>query len=267
MSVNTHPILCGSVAGKASKIVVALHDAAYAALQLDFKYVAVGSANLTEVVDGFRALQFRGFGVSMPHKTSVISLLDIVSEEVKTIGACNTVVQRNGQLHGYNTDWRGAIDALSEAGVRNPKSAMILGSGGVARAIGYGLRSIHCDVWIASRNAEAGHKLAQDLRLAGSVPIAKQGSVPVDLVINATPMSDSANGPTILSEHKAAKALLDVVFSPKETPLVAQARNRGLLVAPGWRMLLHQALHQFRLYTDREPPKEQMSKVLETTLE
>lgn len=78
MSVNTHPILCGSVAGKASKIVVTLHDAAYAALQLDFKYVAVGSDNLKEVVDGFRALQFRGFGVSMPHKTSAISLLDVV---------------------------------------------------------------------------------------------------------------------------------------------------------------------------------------------
>jgi shikimate dehydrogenase len=263
---NTFPTLCGSVAGKASKLGVALHNAGYEALSLDFRYVAVGTTDLATAIAGFRSLGFRGFGVSMPHKIAIIPLLDEVTGDVSSIGACNTVVQREGRLIGYNTDWRGAVDSLKEVGVSAPKSAVIVGSGGVARAIAYGLKSIGCNVTIAARNQSAAAQLVHDLGLDGHVQIHEQGSVNAELVVNATPIADGPDVPLTISAHKNASALLDVVFSPKDTKLAADAATAGLAVAKGWRMLLHQALHQFSLYTEATPPQEAMSEVLRKAL-
>lgn len=264
---NTFPTLCGSVAGKASKLGVALHNAGYEALSLDFRYVAVGTFDLAAAIAGFRELSFRGFGVSMPHKIAIIPLLDEVSVDVSLIGACNTVVQRDGRLIGYNTDWIGAVDALKEVGISDPKSAVIVGSGGVARAVAYGLKTIGCKVTIAARNSNAAVQLVQDLGLDGHVNIYDQGSVNADLIVNATPVADGADLPLVLSAHKNASALLDVVFSPKDTKLAVEAANAGLIVAKGWRMLLHQALRQFKLYTDSTPPQDVMSEVLRKALD
>lgn len=262
----TFPTLCGSVAGKASKLGVALHNAGYKSLGLDFRYVAVGTSDLQNTVAGFRALGFRGFGVSMPHKISIMSLLDEVIDDVSSIGACNTVVNDQGRLIGYNTDWKGALDALAEVGVQAPRVAVIVGAGGVARAVAYGLKTLGCKVTIAARSLAAASRIVADLDLASHVSLNEQGSVAADLIVNATPIADGASPPLVLTEHRHAIALLDVVFSPRETQLSADAAKAGLLVAKGWRMLLHQALHQFRLYTETEPPKDVMSDVLSKAL-
>jgi shikimate dehydrogenase len=262
-AINSHPVLCGSVAGVASKLGVALHDAGYRELGLDFKYVAFGTDDIGAAVDGFRRLGFRGFGVSMPHKVNVVDLVDEVNEDVATIGACNTVVNDNGKLSAFNTDWRGALDALAEAGCTKPKKALVVGSGGVARAISYGLTTMACEVVISSRNEKLGQNTVAELNLHGWLPLVSQGDFEADLVINATPVSEVSGAPLRLELHPNAAALLDVVFSPKETELIAEARSKGLVVAPGWRMLLHQALHQFHLYTGKPAPMEAMSRVLE----
>ena len=265
MSISSHPTLCGSVAGAASKLGVALHDAGYAKLKLDYKYVAFGTNDISQAVDGFRKLGFRGFGVSMPHKQTVINLLDELSADVKAIGACNTVVNEGGTLTGYNTDWRGAMDALKEAGINNPRSAVIIGSGGVARAIAYALKECGAKVQISSRNRVSGEELVAHFALDGWLPLNEQGTAEAELVVNATPVSKKDGCPVLLDAHYSATGLLDVVFSPLETDLVRSAREAGKLVAPGWRMLLHQALHQFRLYTGEEPPMQPMSDVLQQT--
>lgn len=264
---NTFPMLCGSVAGAASKLGVALHDAGYSELGIEYKYIAVGTEDLERTVVAFKNLNFRGFGVSMPFKTKVIEYLDETSDEVKTIGACNTVVLSEGKLSGYNTDWRGAIGAMDEVGIKKPTTALIVGAGGVARAIAYGLKKEGWKTWIASRDTKAGELLCNQLELEGNMPLEEQGNVEVDLIVNATPVVDIDNFPIQLQEHKVAKSLLDVVFSPKETPIVKLAGQNGLTVVPGWRMLLHQAIFQFELYTKEKAPIEIMSKVLSDALE
>ena len=263
MNVRSFPTLCGSVAGTASKLGVALHDAGYQELGLNFKYVAFGTDDIGTAVTGFKSLGFRGFGVSMPHKEAVIHHVDEIATDVKEIGACNTVVNDSGKLTAHNTDWRGAVDALKESGIEKPNTAVIIGSGGVARAIGFGLKKSASKVVVCSRNQEAGRAIVEDLSLAQWLPLSSQGDASADLVINATPVSNLNECPVLLDDHPKANALLDVVFSPKETELVSFARSKGLIVTPGWRMLLHQALHQFRMYTGDEPPMAQMSKVLE----
>ena len=262
----TFPTVCGSVAGKASRLGVALHEAGYRSLGLDYRYIAIGTDDLATTVSGVKALGWRGFGVSMPFKVAITSHLDIVSPEVSTIGACNTVVHEDGGWTGYNTDWRGALDALAEAGVKRPGTALIVGAGGAARAIAYGLSSTGCQVTIAARNQGAGQRLCTELGLSGCVHLEDQSSQRYDVLVNATPVATIANGAVDLTALKNAEALLDVVFSPRDTELVARARSLGLQVAPGWRMLLHQALHQFRHYTGQAPPVQAMETVLRDSL-
>src|SRR5271166_933930 len=180
---ETFPILCGSVAGKASRLGVAIHDAGYRELNLDYKYIAVGTDNLSRAVTGFKSMGFRGFGVSMPYKTDIIKYLDERSADVKSIGACNTVVNNSGAWKGYNTDWQGALAALSEVGARKPETAVILGSGGVARAIAYGLRTKGWQVWVAGRTASSADALVRDLDLKGSVAIGSQAEVKAQLIV------------------------------------------------------------------------------------
>jgi shikimate dehydrogenase len=262
----TYPTICGSISGKPSPLGVAIHNSGYEALDIDFRYVALGTQDLTQTIAAIRSLCFRGCGISMPHKISVVELLDEVTPDVSLIGACNTVVNCDGRLIGHNTDWKGALDALAEVGIDNPKTAVIVGSGGAARAIAYGLNSKGCQVTISARNLHTASKLVADLGLVGVVSLQEQDSVDADLIVNATPVSDQSC-PLVISRHKNAVALLDVAFTPRDTAICANASAAGLKVAAGWRMLLHQALHQFRLYTGMEPPKEVMSSVLSKALE
>lgn len=265
MSLTTIPTLCGSVAGKPSPLGVKLHDAGYAALNLNYKYVAMGTDDLSSVIDAIKSLGFRGCGVSMPFKQEVIRFLNQASDEVLAIGACNTVVNNGGVLHGYNTDWRGAIKSLEECGGLTGSTALIVGSGGAARAIAYGLKKHGYAVWIASRNTQTAGKMVDDLGLSGVLSLERQAAAKADVVVNATPVSDNSS-PLRLDEHTTAKSLLDVAFSPRITSLAAEAAEKGLAVAPGWRMLLHQALFQFELYTGQPAPINEMSSILEQAL-
>jgi len=259
---QTIPTICGSVAGKPSALGVKLHDAGYKALGLEFKYIAIGTQNLEQIINCVRLLNFRGLGVSMPFKKAVIGYLDEVTPEVKVIGACNTILNENGRLIGYNTDWKGALMALEKIEGLSEESAVIIGSGGVARAIAYGLKQKKLKVFIAARSVENRKKLVSDLNLDGECSLSEQGKFGSLLVVNATPLADLSNTPVNLTAHPRSSLLLDVVFSPKRTQLVEAGEKLGWKVAPGWRMLLYQALYQFKLYTGREPAASEMERVL-----
>jgi shikimate dehydrogenase len=264
--ISTIPTLCGSVTGKPNPFGVKIHEAGYKALGLDYKYVSIGADRLPPVVDALRALRFRGFGVSMPFKQQIISLIDEVSDEVKEIGACNTVVADDGRLRGENTDWTGALAALKEVDGLSGSSAVIVGAGGVARAIAFGLKRAGYKVYVSARNVDAARALVADLALDGHCALEQQGSFEADLIVNATPDAE-IGGPVDLDKHSRATALLDVIGDRKLTPIVNEASRRGLRVAAGWRMRLHQALRQFELYTGHAAPKQVMSNALEEALE
>lgn len=258
------PQLCGSISGRASPnaLGVKMHEAGYAAAGLSFRYVSAESQDLHSTVGAFLELGFRGFGVSMPFKREILSLLDEVSPDTCAIGACNTVVNESGRLSGHNTDWRGAMDALQEAGVHVPGHALVLGAGGAARALIFGLREAGWIVEIAARNLDAARVIAADFDLPRPHSANFQFMPGIDLLVNATPNTDLPDGFLAPGRFPDLEAVFDVVFNPSRTLLCDQAERLGLISVPGWLMLLHQALHQFTLYTGLEAPAGAMREAL-----
>lgn len=263
---HTFPKLCGSVAGDASELGVKMHNAGYEARDLDYTYIAIASDDIEETLETVKNMDFKGLGVSMPFKQEIILLLDEVNEDVEMIGACNTVVIDEGKATGYNTDWRGAIRALKETAELDVEKAEIIGSGGVARAIAYGLKQQDIEVHISARSEEPRKELVQDLDLAGETDLEGQGEAGAELVVNATPVAEQPESPVNLDKHEKGEWLLDVVFTDIQTDIIQDAEERGWKTTKGWRMLLHQALKQFELYTGEQPPEEEMGEVLKQGL-
>lgn len=266
MTTFTIPYLCGSISGKASGLGVRIHNAAYEATALNHTYVAIQTDTLDASLQACRTLAFRGLGIAMPFKQDVISLLDDKSPHVTAIGACNTVIFTDGHLVGHNTDWQGALDALDEVYKGPLTRAVIVGAGGVARAIAYALKQRSVAIHIAARSSDQRRELVRVLQLNSEGPLETQGSFDAELVVNATPNATS-DSPLRLEAHRKAAVLLDVVFTQRDTELAQKARGKGLCVAPGWRMLLHQAAHQFQLYTGTPAPLVVMERVLREALQ
>lgn len=263
MTLRTFPTVCASIAANPSERGVAVHNAGYRALGLPFTYIAMGGEDLDLdlAIKTMRSIGGRGLGVSMPFKQAIIPLLTRVSEDVASIGACNTVVfEADGSMTGYNTDWIGVRDSLAEAGYE-ARRAVVVGSGGVARAIAYALARSGTEVLVRARNETAGLFVVQDLDLFGYAPLDGSQLSGYDLIVNATSDSTAA-GPVALPEYPDAEALFDVAFTSRTTPLTVEAEAGGLKAVPGWRMHLHQAMQQFRLYTEKEPPVDLMEAVL-----
>ncbi|MDX6575422.1 MAG: shikimate dehydrogenase [Blastocatellia bacterium] len=264
--INTTPRLCGSLAIRPSKFGVRVHNAGFEALNLPFRYISMQAESVDEVVPPLRALNFRGFAVSMPFKEEILRFVDEVSEDVRAIGACNTVVNEDGRWVAHNTDWRGFADALAKAGVQSSGRAVVVGSGGVARAILYALKVAGWNTIIVARNTESARQLRDRFEAADVVDLESQKEIPCDLIVNATPVGDYP-GLIDFQRYPGASSLMDVVINPPKTALCEEARSRGLTVVPGWSMLLYQALYQFRLYTKAEPPLELMEKTVMSVLE
>lgn len=198
----------------------------------------------------------------MPHKQAVIDLLDEVASDVRSIGACNTVVNDSGRLVGHNTDWQGAWRAIEEAKLDTVKTALLVGGGGVARAIAYALSRAGVEVSVATREPKQAANLVDAFGLKQAVPFNEQADGTYELVVNATPDSGAVASNTL--DH--AVGVFDVVFQTRETSLTRAARDRGLKVVPGWRMLLHQGVAQWELYVGASAPVEDMARVLQDAL-
>lgn len=259
---KTFPRICASVAGNPSPLGVKMHNAGFQAEALDYTYVAMGAEKIEEAIAALTLLNYRGLGVSMPFKQTVMEYLDQADDSVKIIGACNTVVNDEGKLIGYNTDWVGAQNAIKEVtDISNIKKAVIIGAGGVARAIAYALKINKIEVFISARNEVQAKQLVDDLGLNGYTDLAGQGEFEADLIINATPDA-SKSGPVHLDKHKNATTVFDVVFNQYMTDLTTEAKERGLKYVSGWRMLLLQGAKQFELYTGIDAPLDAMGQVL-----
>jgi shikimate dehydrogenase len=250
----------------------AIFNAAFAASGLDWAYLAFevpeGAAGLA--MGGMRALGLEGLSVTMPHKAAVIPGLDRLSPDAEALGAVNCVHREGGELVGHNTDGPGLVDALQvdEGLDLAGRSVTVVGAGGAARAViralaGAGVRS----VVVVNRSAEPAERAAS---LAPGV--ARVGSPEevghTDLVVNATPLgmgvvvgTDGSGEPLPLDPDRLAEGqiVVDLVYHPAVTPLLRAARERGLVAVNGLGMLIHQAAHAFRLWTNDEPPLEAMS--------
>jgi shikimate dehydrogenase len=241
----------------------AMHNAAFVADGLDFVYVCldVDPDELPAAVRGMEALKLRGFNVTMPHKRAMIPLVDELDEEARISGAVNTVLIEDSGLRGFNTDGGGMVMACQEAGIElSGKRVLLLGAGGTAAAIAVafgkaGVGELH----IANRSVEHAAYLRDKLHGTGmkGLVVHRLDTLPdAEIVINATPLGMKEGDPLPVPPAyvREGRGFCDAVYRPgTETPLVRLARERGVPVVAGDRMLLYQGVLAQRFWTGREP--------------
>ena len=258
---NKETTLCISIAEKPGEFGAQFHNAGYRMLGLNYVYLPrkVFPIELGAVVQSIRTLRIRGCSVSMPHKEGVMQYLDVIDSNAAQIGAVNTVVNQQGTLTGYNTDYDGAKKVLE--GRVWGKSVLLVGAGGVAKAIGVAAKELGADITVTNRSPEQGKNLAVLLH-AAFIPWEQKENVSGDVLINATSigMGDKALAapPSLIGNHKM---IYDAVLG--ETPLLAEARAQGKQIIPGLVMCVHQAAAQFLLYTGRQAPEELVTRTIE----
>ena len=239
-----------------------MHNAAFRELGLNAVYVAFPVTDLIQAVAGLRGLNIGGVSVTIPFKEEIIPLLDGLDEKAASIGAVNTVVNRDGRLMGYNTDWQGAFKALEEKTEIAGKRFLILGAGGAARAIAFGLQEQGGQVAVTDLDMAKALALSRKLWVEVVAPdYLEQYSAQV--LINATPVGMAPQedvipiDPELLSRYQV---VMDIVYQPLETRLLKEARSRGCQVIDGLQMLIYQGAAQFELWTGRPAPLEVMSR-------
>lgn len=240
-----------------------MHEAALKAAGLKGSYQVLETppdflhARLLEV-----RREYAGINVTIPHKESVLKYLDELSPEVRAIGAANTIVCKQGQLIGYNTDAPGFISSLDQAGIayRN-KKALILGAGGAARAIAYALKAENTHVAVFNRTQQRAATLceAMGLQLVPE-PLLEAAVRSCDLLINTTSvgLKDPNNSPLPPGLLPQAGVVVDIIYNPSTTRLLAEARGRGLVTLGGLPMLVWQGALAFELWTGLRPDLEVM---------
>lgn len=249
-------------------------------LGLDWCYLTleVAPADLADALRGIRALGFRGASLSIPHKVAAIPLLDALSESAELMGAVSCVCREGERLVGDNTDGRAFAESLSELCDPTDKRVLLLGAGGVARAIAVELaRRGVAEILVANRTAERGQVLVELLeqRLAIAARLLPwDGSlvVPEDagMVINATSVGLLDSEARLAIEPQSLHSGLivaDAVFNPPQTWLLKEARRRGCRTLNGLGMLVNQAAINFQLWTGLEPDKAVMREAVEEYLE
>jgi len=242
-----------------------MHNAAFAALGLNKAYLPFPAEDVKSAVDGLRALGVRGVSVTIPHKEAVMAHLDDIDPTAARIGAVNTLVFEGEMIHGLNTDWVGANRALEGLiGPLKGRSVLILGAGGSARAIGFGLLRAGAEVTLASRTPERGQALAKVLGVSWH-PLERAHELEGSALVNATSVGMTPNdkqSPVMAQALKNFSAVMDIVYAPLETQLLRDAAAAGVMGCNGLEMLLHQGAAQFECWTGKRAPLEVMRKAL-----
>lgn len=242
----------------------AMHNRAFAALGLNCAYVPFPVEDVAAAMAGLKALGVRGVSVTIPHKQAVIPYLDEIDPVAGKIGAVNTLVMAEGGIRGLNTDWIGANRALEEATTLAGKSVLLLGAGGSARAIGFGLIEAGARVILASRTPASGQELAATLDCPWH-PLTDIPELTADCLINATSVGMHPGEDMSLVAQEllpAFSVVMDIVYAPLETRLLREAREAGCTMVNGLAMLLYQGVAQFELWTGEKAPVDLMRDVL-----
>jgi shikimate dehydrogenase len=277
--IGTKTKLCAVIGNPvAHSMSPAIHNRAFAELKLDYVYMAFRVEDVGAAVAGMRALEnFRGMSVTIPHKVSIIEHLDEVAEVDRGIGSINTVVNDGGRLKGYGSDGPGALRALTEARVRVAgRNVTILGSGGAARAIAFTLASKAKPASLAILGVieDELNTLGRDLtdRTGAHVTWAMLDDDTLarrladsHVLIHCTPIGmHPKTKESIVSKALLHRdlAVMDIVYNPLETKLLAEAKARGLKTVSGIEMFANQAVIQFELWTGKKAPLKAMRNVL-----
>lgn len=252
-----------SLAGRPGNFGTRFHNFLYRELGLNFLYKAFTTRDLEGAVRGIRALGIRGCAISMPFKEAVIPFLDALDPTAKGIMAVNTIVNDDGRLTGYNTDYIAVRELLQKHKVPTTASVAVRGSGGMAKAIVCALRELGFkNCMILARNAVTGSALAKTYGFESQANI--EGNF--DVLINATPVGMHPNPDELSFPEevvKRAQFVFDAVLNPMETKLIKLAKSLDKKVISGFTITIIQAREQFRLYTGITPPEDVVEKAAE----
>jgi len=258
-----------------------MQNAAFREMGVNAVYLAmeVEPRMLAQAVRGFKALNILGFNVTIPHKIKIMKYLDSLDSTATTIGAVNTVVNRDGRLVGYNTDGTGALEALRKSGI-DPKGRRIvlMGAGGAARAIAFTLAEIAQRMVIVNRTVSRAKMLAREVQKTTqspviyrslNSPILKNELLTSDLLVNATSVGMNPRGsetPIDTSLLRTDLDVFDIVYSPVETTLLKEAMKVGAKSVSGLTMLVSQGAQSFELWTSLKAPTPIMTAALNNAL-
>jgi shikimate dehydrogenase len=239
----------------------AMQNAALAATGLDGEYayerVAVAPEELETTVRGLHAAGFAGVNVTIPHKEEALALATDASADARAIGAANTLTfGPGGAIRADNTDAPGLLDALGEP---VPRSALVLGAGGSARAAAYALRAAGAGVAVWNRSPERARALAADLGVA-----AVHEPTPAEVLVNCTsvglhdPVATFKNLPLTTDDIGEYACVVDLVYRDGGTELLRQAEQRGCRCVDGLEILVRQGARSFQIWTGRSAPLDVM---------
>jgi shikimate dehydrogenase len=265
-SITKDTVRCMSLAGRPSNVGTRFHNFLYAELDLDFVYKAFTTTDLASAIAGIRALGIRGCGVSMPYKEASLELVDELDGSAEAIASLNTIVNTDGRLRAYNTDYLAVAKLLADRQVPADRAFAVLGSGGMAKAVVAALRDAGLqDGTVVARNPRSGAALAERYGYAWRAEV---GDSRPQLLVNATPVGMSGGPaaddlPVAPEVVDAAETVLDVVAVPALTPLVRRARAQGTQVITGAEVIALQAVEQFVLYTGVRPSDDQVRRASE----
>jgi shikimate dehydrogenase len=281
MDINAHTQFCGVIGNPVEhSLSPAIHNAAFQKLGLNFVYLAFRVEAIGDAIKGLRALgSFRGASVTIPHKVAAVPFLDSVEPTARHIGAINTIVAEGGTLTGHNTDATGALRALREGGVElKGRHVVMLGSGGAARAIAFALGTETGIERLTILGIDSQERAALAREFQSKTGMMVQASLldegalrkmlpDTHVLIHCTPMgmlpkvNETAVPAALLH---AGLTVMDIVYNPRDTQLLKDAKARGCRTIPGLEMFLYQAAAQFELWTNQAAPAEVMRAVLES---
>lgn len=279
MPIDTATQLCAIIGNPvAHSLSPAIHNAAFAARGLNFVYLAFHVEDVRHALAGMRALPgFRGMSVTIPHKTEAVKYVDEVADVDRHIGSINTVINEQGRLLGFGTDGPGALQALAAGGVAvEGANVLMLGSGGAARAIAFTLaqQAQPGMLKLLDVNETMLHRLTQDLQAGTHArivaepltePSLARAMAEADIILHCTPIGmhpreDASLIPVAF--FRPGQVVFDIVYTPLETKLVAEARSRGCRIISGVEMFINQAVLQFERFTGTDAPVEVMRAVV-----
>jgi shikimate dehydrogenase len=265
MKYNTQTSLYGVIGNPIEHSMSPLmHNSAFIETGYNGAYLAFHVTDLESAIAGVRGLGVNGLSVTIPHKVAIMDLLDEIDDMAVKIGAVNTVVNQDGKLLGYNTDCLGAINALLEKTEIKGKNVVMIGAGGAARAAGFGILAEGGNLTILNILEDEGTRLSKDL----GVPyyhLSEFSRFDYDILINTTPVGMSPvvdNMPVDQKDLRLDKVVMDVIYNPLKTKLLAESEKIGCTTVDGVSMFVYQGVAQFEMWTGKKAPVDTMRNIV-----
>ena len=254
--------VCISLAARPSNLGTRFHNYLYDELGLNYLYKAFAPTDIAGAISGVRALGIRGCAVSMPYKEAVIPLVDELDASASAIQSVNTIVNTDGYLRAYNTDYLAARQLLAAHQVPSDGDFAVLGSGGMAKAVVAALRdSGFSSGHVIARSEAAGRALADQYGFASSTQSATSPTTDHQRHPDRHGRRPLSRRPVLRSRgHQGADTVFDVVAFPAATPLIMLAESIGKKTISGAEVIALQAAEQFVLYTGIRPTPDQLAR-------